>query len=363
MRHPRPPTLPSHPCLSDAVRQKTVHYSGIAIVKASTVVALLAVFLSMATGCGEREQRQSGAVPADPRADNSGDTITLLPRWKVGENVRFEIAKAAQESRNGRITFRTGNRTNVEVEVLEADESGYAVAWTSGETKFDDPQQVNNPFAQRMLRLLKGTRIVLELDGSGSLRGLRNWQEIRAECMKGVDVILQEVGRSDLDKALIPKLRAQAESMLATREQIEALSTVEPSLCFAVLGKSYSRSKPLIYEGVMPNPFGGEAIPCKTEFVLKSVDKKLGRAVVAWKHTIVPEEFRRAMENMVRNMVGRLGKPVPQGELFKVVTIQNEAECSVDTSSGWLHSFRETRVLETDSVSRRESTTITRIAE
>ena len=75
-----------------------------------------------------------GAAPPCAAAD-----VSLLPAWKKGERVEYELVKTRRKERGGVVQSDETTRTPVTVEVLEAGRSGFLLAWTPGETRFDNP--------------------------------------------------------------------------------------------------------------------------------------------------------------------------------------------------------------------------------
>src|SRR5262249_3806810 len=150
-----------------------------------------------------------------------------------------------------------------------------------------------NPLVKQMTNLLKGFQIVLEIDSSGSIEGVRNWKELKKRSAKLLDTMTEELQKGGVAKAMVARACAQVASMFATKEQIEQMSTRDAQLFFLILGRAYPPSKALEYEDKLQNPLGGEPFPSRAVFSLKAIDKKSGRAVVTWKQTVDPKEAGR----------------------------------------------------------------------
>src|SRR5207247_977646 len=112
--------------------------------------------------------------------------------WKKGEKLRFEMVKSRQKVEGAKVTLKVTTRTDLEIEVLSASKDAFLVAWTFGETTFDDPSQAKKPLVQKMTNLLKGYRIVLELDSQAAIKGVQNWRELKEASTKMLDTLTDE---------------------------------------------------------------------------------------------------------------------------------------------------------------------------
>src|SRR5688572_16838387 len=129
------------------------------------------------------------------------DSFELHPRWKKGERVRFEMTKSREKARLDKLIFKTTTRTEVEVEVLTATEDAFVLAWTLGETKFDDTNETQNVLVQKMANLLKGHRMVLELDSQAGIQSVQNWRELKAASTKRLEILSTELKAAGIDPA------------------------------------------------------------------------------------------------------------------------------------------------------------------
>jgi len=290
----------------------------------------------------------------------AGDSVDLPLRWQVGERLQYEIVKSGRKTRDGEATLKATTRTDLEIEVLRADADGYLIAWTQGETRFDDPQPAADPMLQRMTNLVRGLRVLLQIDSEANVVGVRNWKELKETIGKILSTVTDELKISGMDATMLSKITAQLASMYATREQIEMMCTREPRMFFLVLGGSFSASEPTEYQDRLPNPFGGEPFPSRAAFVLKGVDRQSQRATIAWTQTLDPEHARRIMEKSLKDLAARVGGPVPQGDVLESMTVEDTAEFVVDLSSGWLDRLSHKRLVRTGTATQEDVLTIAR---
>ena len=300
------------------------------------------------------------ALLAMTNAATAEDSFEILPRWKKGETVRYEIVKSRIKTQPDRTPLNTTNRTDLEIQVLKAAKDGFALAWTLGETRIDDPAEAKNPLTKATVNLLKGHRIVLELDSQAAIEGIENWQEVQERTRKMLDLITRELKASGVDAKAIAGLRAQSESMFGSKEQVERYATQDAQLFFMPIGVEFDSSRVVALEDQLANPFGGEPLPSRVRFTLKEVDKKAGVAKVTWSQTVAPEDARRIMNKTVAEMAKRMGKPVPDADLLKSFTIEDAAEFIVDISSGWIQNLTHQRLTKTGGRTQTDVIRITR---
>lgn len=288
------------------------------------------------------------------------DSVDLPLGWQVGERLQYEMVKSGRKTRGDEVTAKPTTRTDVEVEVLRADADGYLIAWTHGETRFEDPRAAANPLLQRMANLTRGLRILLEVDAQANVVGVRNWQELKETVEKILSTVSEEMKTSGIDPAVVSKVTGQLASMYATRGQVETMCTREARMFFLSLGGLFSTTEPIEYQDWVPNPFGGEPFPSRAAFVLKGVDRQSQRATVAWTQTLDPEHARRIMEKSLQDLAARVGDSGPDVDVLKDMTVEDTAEFVVDTSTGWLDRLSHTRLVKTGTTTKEDVLTITR---
>jgi hypothetical protein len=318
--------------------------------------ALLA--LSAVTACAALAGSAMTIAPA--AADDPPGPVQILPRWKKGDRLAFEMVKTKVKSQGGKVVQKGVARTPVRIEVTEATKTGFLVRWTHGETRLDDPAQDNNPVVRKMANLVNGVHAVFRFDADGTLEGIENWKEVKEVTGKIADTLAGELRRAGMDAATVEKIIGQAKAMLETREQIEQFCFKEAHIFFAVLGDTYTPGKPGEYQDELPNPLGGEPFPTRVTRTLKGFDKATGRAVIALKQSIDPKAAARIMDKTLKDLAAKLGKPAPGGEAMREFRIADAAEFTIDAGTGWIIHLTHTRTATTGTISQEETVTFTR---
>jgi hypothetical protein len=296
--------------------------------------------------------------------DVQSHSIKVLPHWKNGETVRLEITRARVKSADGKSTITGKTHTDFTIEVLSANDNGYLVGWTASETTFDSPSQAEHSFLGQVVNLMQGHQIMLEIDSHGAIRGVQNWKELKATALKSLDALAatENLQKEKPDKALMSSLRAQWESMLGTKAQVEELCTREAQIYFMVLGREYTHNNPYEYEDLLPNPLGGEAFPTHARMALKTFDKQAGQAVITWSQIADPKQIARILESMMKEMSARVGGKPLDGEFPKAISMEDHAEIVVDVATGWVRTLTHTRSVNFGTRAQVDATSIIRMA-
>jgi hypothetical protein len=297
--------------------------------------------------------------------DVPSDSIEVLPHWKNGDTVHLEITRARVKSTDGTSTITGKTHTDFAIEVLNANDDGYLVGWTAGKTTFDSPSQAEQSFLGQVVNLMNGRQIILEIDSHGGIRGVQNWKVLKTSALKSLDALAaaEDARKGKPDKALMSRLRAQWESMLGTKAQVEELCTREAQVYFKVLGRGYARNAPFEYEDLFPNPLGGDAFPTHARMALKTFDKQTGRAVITWSQVADSKQVSRILESMLKEMSARVGKEPQEGEFPKAISMEDHAEIVVDVTTGWVKTLKHARSINFGTRAQVDTTSIIRIAE
>jgi len=296
--------------------------------------------------------------------DVQSHSIKVLPHWKQGDRVHLEIARARVKSADGTSTITGKTHTDFTIEVLSANDDGYLVGWTAGKTKFDSPSQAEHSFLGEVVNLMNGLQIILEIDSHGAIRGVQNWKGLKATALKSLEALAttEDLQKEKPDKARMSSLRAQWESMLGTKAQVEELCTREAQIYFMVLGREYAHNNPYEYEDLLPNPLGGEAFPTHARMALKTFDKQAGQAVITWSQIADPKQVARILESKMKEMSARLGKKPLEGEFPKAISMQDHAEIVVDVATGWVKTLAHARSVNFGTRAQVDTTSIIRTA-
>lgn len=304
-------------------------------------------------------------LPLSGFDDVTRRSVEILPHWKRGDSFDLIMTRARNKSVDGRSTLSGKTRARVTIDVLRADDKGYLVGWTAGETTFEDPAP-SESFLRQVVGLMKGMQIILQLDERGTIRGVQNWKELRSETLKVMDALLAKTPDSQkgsTDQPLMSNLRAQWETIFTTKEQVEQLCTRDARVYFMALGRRYVINEPYEYNDLLPNPLGGDPFPTRARIILKTFDRRSGQAGLSWNQTTDPEQAARILEPMIKDLAARRGKKSPEGAFAKTISMEDTADIVVDVRTGWVNRLALTRSVNLGTRTQADFTSITRSAQ
>jgi hypothetical protein len=290
--------------------------------------------------------------------------IEILPHWKQGDSFDLTITRAREKSIDGESTLSGKTLTRFTVDVLRADNKGYLVGWTAGETTFE-ASLPSDTFLRRVVGLMKGMQIVLQINSHGTITGVQNWNELRTETLKMMDTLLTKTPESQKghsDHRLMSNLRAQWETMFATKEQVEQLCTRDARIYFMALGRRYVLNEPYEYTDVVPNPLSGDPFPTRARITLKTIDQRSGQARLSWNQTTDPKQTARILDSMIKDLAVRRGKKSPGGAFASTISMEDQADIAMDAGTGWVSSLTLTRSVNLGTRSQRDTTTFVKSA-
>ncbi len=278
------------------------------------------------------------SLPLSANGEPDHQHITIVPHWEKGDRFELAITRTREKSVNGQSTISGKTETHVTLEVLKSGKDGYLVGWTAGDTTFEVPSS-SESLLRQVVWLMKGKQIVLQINKQGTLMGVQNWNELKHETVKILDDLLaktRNLPQQHSDHSALSNLRAQWESLFATKEQMEQLCTRDARMYFLALGRNYTFETPYEYEDHLPNPLGGEPFPAHTTITLKTFDAQSRQVVLTWNHTADPQQAARIVQAMIKDLATSRGKSLPDGTFARTIAIEDTAEITVDAWTGWI---------------------------
>ena len=300
--------------------------------------------------------------PDAARAAPVDGPVKLVPVWKLGETARYEMTREQARKVGAAEPTRSVAWTQVEVEVVDADEDGVVLRWMQGSAMYDDPKSGDDPLVRTLNTIFKGVDVDLELDADGTYVGVRNWKEVKATGHKIQDVMLKNLEKMKAPKATVESVRAVTDPLFASKESVEAAFGKQPALLVRPLGKAYEAGKAVTYDDTFPNPVpGGDPIPTKGERTFKVSDPDAGVARVTFKQTPDQTDVNRITEQALRDAAKKAGKAAP--EQFPEFKLEDVVEYEVEVKTGWVRSVTHTRTVTVGDTTQTEVVTITRKAD
>lgn len=302
--------------------------------------------------------------PLPARSEPIPQQVTVVPHWTKGDRFNLVLTRTREKAVDGQSTRSGKTETHVTLEVLKVDKDGYLVGWTAGDTTFDVPT-ASESLLRQIVGLMKGLRIVLEINQQGTITGVQNWSELKRETVKVLDDLLaktRKVPQQSSDYTTLSHLREQWESLLGTKEQIERLCTRDAQMYFLALGRAYSSEKPYEYEDRLPNPLGGEPFPARARIALTAFNEQSKQAGLTWTHIADPQQAARIVQSMIKDLASKRGKSAPDGIVAQPIAIDDTADITVDVRTGWITTLTRNQSIQLGTRIQTDRTSIVKVA-
>lgn len=290
------------------------------------------------------------------------DAFPIAPRWRVGERVHYEMQRTRERNQDDGNMPQPEVLIDVELEVLEADEDGYVLAWTERIRKFEAPGP-GGDVARRLAKLFDNYRLLLRVDRWSAIEGVENLDDVQQRTSKMIDLLREEMLNQGLAARDVDSILTAVRQAYTDEGQLVELITRAPSILFLPLGiDKLVPGKAVEYDDELPSPFGTEPLPTTGRFEITRVDARAQTATIAWSQTFDPEEATAAIRQGVERLAQRLGQSPGEAKLNDVFEIRDSAECEVDMKTGWPTSVEQMRFMRLGNITQRDGYRFTRRA-
>lgn len=270
-------------------------------------------------------------------------SVSLPHDWAVGTRLAVEMTRGRTEYENDQQVRSGSTKTLIDFEVLAKRADGYTFRWKLGKNELVEGTPTTDPLSLEVMTLNEDLDVDFTTDATGSVRALVAPERIEQHYAKGLDRIQKELGGEGLlDEKSARAIEAWRISMRG-REFRESLLR-EPSIVYMPSGSNLVLGEKRTYQDSLPNPFGGEPLPAVGFLELREIRADRHEAVVEWRLSIDAERARGLLEESVRAMARRTGKPPPpENARVGLEAIEDAATYVYDTQTGWPISVVYTR--------------------
>ena len=257
--------------------------------------------------------------------------LRLAPSWRQGDVVHYRLVSHRvrhRESGPSRATVTTP----VSLTVKEAGADGYLVEWVQGRSVVEGTS-AGDPLAEKMRGLTENTALVLELSADGRLKGLRNWEAVRARTLSAMDVVLAEIERKGMSNEDAKRVRVTLTAMVETRQQVEAMSLRDVRPLFMLNGLSITDGG-TESDVQLANPLGGPPVPATRSLRGQRLVGTPPRATVSWTERPGREALATNLRSVLTQLAAVSKRPITDpGEL--AIEMSGEGQASIDLDTGW----------------------------
>ncbi|GJM23229.1 MAG: hypothetical protein DHS20C15_31440 [Planctomycetota bacterium] len=279
------------------------------------------------------------AAPAaeEPAATPAEELVILRPEWYVGDRYQLEFVFSRERVENGAVTLSKEKRSLIDVEVVDEDDTSFTIVWTFPAPVLPDelPREVAEQL-DRFPELGVGLQLRVRTDEYGSFASIENAAELGALTSSLTEMMLEKAAEEERDMSPEKRanLRALMESVLNSGVLLQSMaSNLAPY--YMASGLALEVAKPLAYDEVLPNLFGGPDFPAKAAWLVESHDAELQQAVVRYTQAIDPEHGSAAILETMRMLGSQAGAAaLPSENDISSFEINDEAVFLYDIAYG-----------------------------
>jgi hypothetical protein len=265
------------------------------------------------------------------------------------------LERTRDRDRAGKRLVSAKSRTPITVRIRSAEPDPLVLVWTAGETALDDPAQAANPLVRGLANVARDLSVELVLDPeTAAIRAVRNWPELQLATRKALDQTFEAAGGA-LPPDQSDAIRRQFERMFASEGAVVHTFARDAQILLLPVGRAYDSARPLEYDAKLPNPIGGEPIPARGSFTVRSQDPATGRLVVDWTQSVDPELTLKILETSFAQLPAGVKEKLPKKpEILRSINIEDRANFVLDTSSGWPIELQYSRISQLEAAASRE---------
>ncbi len=236
-----------------------------------------------------------------PVAANAAEQVRWTIPWKAGDLAVYDTESVVREIDGGKTNVRRiTNRTEIRTDA--ADKNGYVLTWTTHDSRIEaveGDRSVVDTIAP-VLDELDGLEVVIELDGKGNYRRVRNLDalivKVRAtmlpmfltslsDVFNGPDSKLSKHDREAALQLARSNVEASIDSIISA-QSVEAMSNGEAKTMSSFMGKSIELDKRYRDSEPLESPSEGRPLPATREYVLSLVEGDPDLARIRWTQTL-----------------------------------------------------------------------------
>lgn len=227
--------------------------------------------------------------------------VSLIAYWSKGDSYDFKITKIQQQSRGDSLLKNDSTSYVTNFEVLDSTESSYRIKWkfkTDLTGNFNIPPKLLDRFSKYEM-----TEVIYKTDELGSFEAIENWEEI-SKIMTGMFSDLIEVmgEEAKVDTAVFRKKMQPFIHAYQSKEAIEQIVFKELIYLHFPFGVEYSLNKPLFYEELLPNLFGGPPLRSEVKLSLDYIDPENFYCIITQDMKVNPDDTRGMMQGILTGM-------------------------------------------------------------
>lgn len=308
-------------------------------------------------------------IAADPPAE--AEKIKVPLPWKQGQVLHYQVEQVETDTSPGS-REKSISTSMIEVKTMEAGKEGFVQHWRGYDNKHDvlegDKEQ-----AEAMMDAMKGLEdlaFVVEMDGEGSYKGMRNLQDVATRLRAAMQPVMLKLVRETTTKATaamepaqrkeaMDKVESETNAVLdrfTSPQVLEGMLTRDIQTVLNFTGAELEDDQSYALDTTLENPTGGPPFPAKLTFGLY-VDKDSPEDVwLEWTLEIDPVKGAAAIWDTAERLFGRKIDEAERKTLPLQVSIVDKGFIVFERATGLPEMYqyvRNTKIAENANYERR----------
>jgi len=247
--------------------------------------------------------------------------------WNIGDKESYNVSLQKIKQKNSDTIFNELMTYEIDVTVIDSTENSYSLEWFYYNYKTNS----KNEIVKKLTSLTENLKVIIETDEFGTIKGVKNWQEIRDYIKKSVNQIKDNVE----DIPNMNKLLKQIEGMYTTKAAIESNAIQDIQQFYSYHGGKYLHGEVLEFSVKLPNIYNpNKPFDAKTTIYLDELNPTVNNFILRSNQEVDPEQLTNTTFEYMKKMSKTLKVKAPEKE--DIGTLKNTT--TIDSrihGTGW----------------------------
>lgn len=228
--------------------------------------------------------------------------VKIKGKFKVGDVKIISYEKVRRKIQTEKTTSEQFMKYDVKLTVEKKKGRNLIIKWEYLKETIEDNLPISN------MKNIDFKPTYLLFNNKKGLLGVENWEEVRDSTFEMIDLMKTQTIKDEMpeeQKVMIEKAMNNMKLMYDTKEKVETIALKSIQAYFASYGVKYRLNKKYIGAAMLPNAFGGNAIPSKITQYAQKVNKD--KVEVTIKQEVNFLNAENIMKGIKENILKELG--------------------------------------------------------
>jgi hypothetical protein len=272
--------------------------------------------------------------------DMADSTVQVITYWDKGDKQTYTVKTEKVKIKGEDTTSRELTSYEVEITVLNSDETSYTVEWLYKNIHSDN----QNPTIQKIMNITKDMKVIFKTNELGVFVEVINWEEVRDYIRKAVGTL----GKDFKDIPEMDKILKQIEATYSTKEAIESASIKDIHQFHTFHGAKYKLGEVLQGQLKVPNLLGKEPFDSEITVYLDEINQEKKNFIMRATQEINKEQLINATLSYMEAMAKNMKVEPPKREDIKDLKNETLTASRIHVSGWVIYSVQTTTVTSDD---------------